>query len=102
MFYYYMTKKEYVFKVLDKVKWHWDKEPSVREYLNNYEDETYINYLYDKFTKAVDVTLEKQSQEKSELMSDYLDQLKIKESEIQQSDNEDLKKLDELLVNMWI
>lgn len=95
-----MTKKEYVFKVLDKVRWSWEKESVVRDYLTKHEDSVYVDYLYDKFTKAVKVTLENQSKEKIQSLSKHLNELKNKESESYQADHDDLTKLDDLLTNM--
>ncbi len=95
-----MTKKEYVIKVLDKVKWYWQKEPMIRAYIDTHDDQKYINYLYDKFVVAVKNTLKKQEAEKLQALTNNLDILKSKESDSYLADEEDLKKLDELLLNM--
>ncbi|MDD3262748.1 MAG: hypothetical protein PHR61_02785 [Candidatus Absconditabacteria bacterium] len=95
-----MTKKEYVLKVLDKVKGYWAKEPMIRTYIDTHDDEKYINYLYDKFVVAVKNTLKKQETEKLQALTKNLDILKSKESDSYLADEEDLKKLDELLLDM--
>jgi len=72
----------------------------IRTYIDTHDDEKYINYLYDKFVVAVKNTLKKQETEKLQSLTKNLDILKSKESDSYLADEEDLKKLDELLMDM--
>jgi len=93
-----MSKKEYVLKVLDKVKWLWPKEQEVRDYLLH--DEEYVNYLYDQFVQAVDSILKDRVNDKTLSLTKYLDDVKVKEALSKQADQEDLDKLDQLLATL--
>ncbi len=95
-----MTKREYVFKVLDKVKWHWNKEQEVREYLTANDDQNYINYLYDEFVKAVDITLKSQANDKGLALMETLNQIKIKENVSKQAEQADLMRLEQLIASL--
>lgn len=92
-----MSKKEYVLKILDKLQWYRAKEKPIREYLLANDDEEYVNYLYDQFVQAVDSTLKDTFNNKAKSLAQYLDDVKIKESVSRKADEEDLKKLDQLL-----
>jgi predicted RNA-binding protein len=92
-----MTKREYVFKFLDKVKWHWEKEPIIRDYLSKNDDEAYVEYLYGEFTKIVNNVLKEKEQKKVSLVAKHLETVKKHEKEIQEADLKDLENLEELI-----
>lgn len=59
-----MTKKEYVLKVLDKVKEYRDKADMIKQYLLTHNDEVYINYMYEKCVNAIDITIKNKTKTK--------------------------------------
>lgn len=92
-----MTKKEYVFKFLDKVKGHWDKEPIIRDYLSKNDDMEYTEYLYKEFTGIVNEIITAKEEKKMWWVLRYLDNVRKHEREIQKAEEKDLENLEELI-----
>lgn len=96
-----MTKKEYVFKFLDKVEGHWDKEPFIREYLSKSDDVEYTEYLYKEFTGIVDEIITTKEEKKMWWMLKYLDNIKKHEKRVHDVEQQDLAKLEEIRNNIY-
>lgn len=92
-----MTKKDYVLKLLDKVAGSWSQAEAVKNYLSLHDDQSYIDYLYEKFVEAVDQTLHDQWQDKIKSLVSFLENIKQQELVDRQADEADLQKLDQLL-----
>lgn len=92
-----MTKKEYVFKFLDKVKGHWDKEPIIRDYLSKNDDMEYTEYLYKEFTGIVNEIITAKEEKKMWWLLWALERVKKQEAAIQAAEKLDLENLEELI-----
>lgn len=95
-----MTKKEYVFKFLDKVQWYWDKEPIIRDYLSKNDDAEYTEYLYNEFTTIVNDILIKKEEKKMWWLLGALENVKKQEATAKEADKLDLENLENLINNL--
>jgi len=95
-----MTKKEYVFKFLDKVKDHREKESIIRDYLSKNDDVEYTEYLYTEFTKIVNNIISKRDTIKMWSLLWSLDKIKKQESDSQEAEKEDLDNLEKIMNNL--
>jgi hypothetical protein len=95
-----MTKKEYVLKVLEKVKEYRDKAEMIKTYLMTHDDEEYVNYMYDKCVNAVEVAVKTKDANKVQKLGKLLDEIHQKEAVSKKADEEDINKLDELLSSL--
>ena len=95
-----MTKKDYVLKVLEKVKDYRDKAETIKNYITTHDDEEYINYMYDKCVNAVELTVKTKDSNKIQQLGKFLDQVHEKEAISKKADEEDIAKLDQLLESM--
>lgn len=95
-----MTKKEYVFKFLDKVKGHREKEPIIREYLSKNDDVEYTEYLYKEFTLIVDEIVKTKESKKMLWLLWSLERVRKQESAAQEADKLDLENLEELISHL--
>lgn len=93
-----MTKKEYVLKVLDKVIPYWEEAKYIKENILSWiATNEYMDDIYQKCVAAVNIVLQHQSENKSQQLSQYLQSLQQQEKLSQHADQEDIKKLEELL-----
>lgn len=92
-----MTKKEYVLKVLDRVLPYWKEASSIKDRILSWATQEYIEDMYQKCVKAVDITLEQQHTENAEKLGNYLQSLQEQEKLSQEADAQDIKKLEVLL-----
>lgn len=95
-----MTKKEYVIKVLDKVIPYWKEASSIKDKILSWATQEYIEDMYQKCVKAVDVTLDNQQTESAQKLGNYLQTLQQQEQLSQQADEQDIKKLEVLLATL--
>lgn len=95
-----MTKREYIFKFLDKVKGHREKEPIIRDYLEKNDDAEYTEYLYKEFTKIVNDIVDKKEEKKMWWLLGALEKVKKQESVLQEAEKEDLENLEKLINNL--
>lgn len=92
-----MTKKEYIFKVLDLVKWHRDKEEKVRKYMTENEDINYTEYLYEKFRTVIHTIHTQKWQKEISWFVDMMNNIKEKEKIDRDAEQEDINKLENLI-----
>lgn len=93
-----MTKKEYILKVLDRVIPYWEWAISIKEKILSWiATDEYIEDMYQKCVKSVDITLKQQDMEKMKSLSSYLKNLQQEEFISHQADEEDIKNLENLL-----
>jgi len=95
-----MTKKEYVLKVLEKVKGYWDRAEKIGQYISTHDDEGYLNYLYEKCVVAVDMAIQAKNEDKIKELWNILDKIHEQEAISKKADEEDITKLDQLLENL--
>lgn len=95
-----MTKKEYVFKFLDKVKGRREKEPIIRDYLSKNDDVEYTEYLYKEFTRIVNDIVAKKEEKKMWWLLGALEKVKKQEAVTQEADKLDLENLEKLINNL--
>jgi len=95
-----MTKKDYVLKVLEKVKSYWDKADTIKEYITTHDDEEYINYMYDKCVSAVESAVKTKAADKIKQLGSILSDIHEKEAVSKKADEEDIAKLDQLLASL--
>lgn len=92
-----MTKKDYVFKVLDKVMWKRSKAAQIKKYLTNNVDDAYVDYLYDQFVDAVNETLKSEWEDKIKNLAQILDKVHQEEAESRKVDEQDIANLENLI-----
>lgn len=95
-----MTKKDYVLKVLEKVKDYRDKAEIITKYILTHDDEWYVNYMYDKCVSAVESAVKTKDENKIQQLGKFLDQVHEKEAISKKADEEDIAKLDQLLLSL--
>lgn len=92
-----MTKKEYVFIILDKIKGLWVKEPKIREYLENNEDDEYVEYLFQRFKVVVDKLYSENWQKNMDKFVWMIANIHMKEEMSKKAEEEDLQNLEGLI-----
>jgi len=98
--YVMMTKKEYVLKVLEKVKWYRDKAETILQYISMHDDEGYIDYMYNKCVNAVDVAVHTKNEDKIKELWSILNNIHEKEIVSRKVDGDDIEKLDKLFESL--
>ena len=95
-----MTKKEYVIKVLEKVKKYRDKAETIQKYLSTHEDEEYLSYIYEKCVKAINIAVKTKNENKIKELWSILNEIHEKEAISKKADEDDVVKLDKLLESL--
>lgn len=92
-----MTKKEYIFKILNIVKWHRNKEEKIRKYMTENEDSSYTEYLYEKFRTVIHTIYTQKGQKEISWFVDMMNNIKEKEKIDRNVEQEDINKLENLI-----
>lgn len=95
-----MTKKEYLIKALNKLKWYWPKADEILLKLQEAPNNEYIEYWYERISKTIDEVQSETDKNNQINIQDYVKKLKKLEEESIVSDQKDLENLENLMSNM--